>query len=51
MRLVVLGTAGYHPNDWRHTLCMMIPELGIMLDAGTGAYRAVRHLQTPELDF
>ncbi|MGA2621249.1 MAG: MBL fold metallo-hydrolase [Thermoguttaceae bacterium] len=50
MKLVLLGTAGYHPSDHRQTMCMMIPECGIMLDAGTGAYRAGRYLQTPELD-
>jgi len=50
MRLVLLGTAGYHPNDRRHTLCLLIPEQGIMLDAGTGVYRIARYLETAELD-
>jgi ribonuclease Z len=50
MKLVLLGTAGYHPNDRRHTLCMVLPECGVMLDAGTGVYRAPRHLRTAELD-
>ena len=50
MRLVILGTAGYHPNDRRQTLCMLLPQCGIMLDAGTGFYRAAAHLETPELD-
>ena len=50
MKLILLGTAGYHPNDRRHTLCMVIPECGIMLDAGTGAFRAARYLETPDLD-
>ena len=35
MKLVLLGTTGYHPSDRSHTLCMVIPECGIMLDAGT----------------
>lgn len=39
MRLHVLGSAGYHPNDYRQTTCLMIPELGIVFDAGTGFYR------------
>ena len=49
MRLVLLGTAGYHPSDTRQTACLMIPELGIVLDAGTGFYRVRDHLQTNEL--
>ena len=50
MRLLLLGTTGYHPNDRRHTPCILLPECGVMLDAGTGMYRAGRYLQTPELD-
>ncbi len=44
MKLVLLGTAGYHPNDQRHTACLLIPECGVMLDAGTGMYRAADYL-------
>jgi ribonuclease Z len=50
MKLVLLGTSGYHPNGRRHTLCMMIPECGIMLDAGTAMFRAADYLQTSDLD-
>jgi len=50
MKLVLLGTGGYHPNNQRHTACMAIPELGIVLDAGTGMFRLREHLSTPELD-
>ena len=50
MRLHILGTAGYHPNETRQTACLMIPELGIVLDAGTGFFRARDLLQTCELD-
>jgi ribonuclease Z len=39
LHLHFLGTAGYHPNGFRETTCMMIPELGIVLDAGSGFYR------------
>ena len=39
MKLHVLGTAGYHPNGFRETAVMMIPELGVLFDAGTGFYR------------
>ena len=50
MKLVLLGTTGYHPNEQRHTPCLLLPECGIMLDAGTAMFRAGRYLQTPELD-
>ena len=50
MKLVLLGTGGYHPSALRHTPCLLIPECGVMLDAGTGMFRAGEHLQTGELD-
>jgi ribonuclease BN (tRNA processing enzyme) len=50
MRLVLLGTTGYHPNDRRHTACMMLPESGAILDAGTAMFRARDYLATPTLD-
>lgn len=50
MKLVVLGTAGYHPNDQRHTACLMIPELGVVFDAGSAAYRISDYLKTETLD-
>ena len=50
MKIVLLGTTGYHPNDRRHTPCMVIPECGLMLDAGTAMYRAGEYLETDELD-
>jgi len=50
MKLVILGANGYRPNDLGHTACYAIPELGIMLDAGTGLYRMVDYLQTAQLD-
>jgi ribonuclease Z len=50
MRLVLLGTTGYHPNQRRQTPCLLLPECGVMLDAGTGMYRAAEYLTTAELD-
>lgn len=50
MRLAFLGTTGYHPNNRRHTACLMLPELGVVLDAGTGFFRVRDKLQTPTLD-
>jgi len=50
MRLILLGTAGYHPNDRRHTACVLLPECGLMFDAGTAVFRAAEYLALPELD-
>jgi ribonuclease BN (tRNA processing enzyme) len=50
MKLVLLGTGGYHPNERRHTACLMLPQEGIVLDAGTGFFRVGSHLATPTLD-
>jgi ribonuclease BN (tRNA processing enzyme) len=50
MQLLFLGTAGYHPNERRQTTCLMLPEVGIVLDAGTGLFRIRDHLQTDTLD-
>ena len=49
MKLVLLGTTGYHANDRRHTPCLLLPECGIMLDAGTAVFRAPDYLRTSEL--
>src|SRR5437762_9804734 len=50
MRILLLGTSGYHPCERRHTACLMLPQAGIVLDAGTGFFRVRKHLQTPTLD-
>lgn len=50
MKLVVLGSNGYRPNDLGQTACYAIPELGVILDAGTGIYRMFDYLQTDQLD-
>jgi ribonuclease BN (tRNA processing enzyme) len=50
MRLLLLGTTGYHPTDHRQTACVLLPELGLAFDAGTGMFRVGRHLSTPTLD-
>lgn len=50
MNVVLLGSGGYHPSDHRQTACVMIPQAGIILDAGTGLYRARRWIQTEYLD-
>lgn len=50
MELHFLGTTGYHPNSRRHTACLMMPEIGVCLDAGTGMFRVRDHLRTKTLD-
>ncbi len=50
MQIVLLGAGGYHPNSRRHTACAMLPELGVVFDAGTGAFRIPQHLATERLD-
>lgn len=50
MKLLLLGTAGYHPNDRRQTACLMLPELGVVFDAGTAVYRIADYLVTDTLD-
>ncbi|MEO2033291.1 MAG: MBL fold metallo-hydrolase [Planctomycetaceae bacterium] len=50
MRLTFLGTGGYHPSERRHTACVMLPQAGVVLDAGTGFFRVQERLQTEELD-
>jgi ribonuclease BN (tRNA processing enzyme) len=49
MNLHFLGTAGYHPGESRQTSCIFIPEDGIMLDAGTGVFRATPLIVTESL--
>lgn len=50
MKFLVFGTCGYHPSERRQTACLMLPETGIVLDAGTGFFRVREHLATPTLD-
>src|SRR3954463_15116925 len=50
MKLLLLGTSGYHPSEQRHTACFMLPEVGIVLDAGTGFFRVRDHLAASTLD-
>lgn len=50
MKLVLLGTGGYFPTTRRHTACLMLPETGIVLDAGSAMFRIGRHLKTDRLD-
>ena len=50
MKLVLLGTGGYFPTCQRHTACLMLPEVGLLLDAGNGMCRVAEYLCTNRLD-
>ncbi len=50
MKLILLGTGGYFPTSRRHTACLMLPEIGVVLDAGSGMCRIGKYLQTISLD-
>jgi ribonuclease BN (tRNA processing enzyme) len=50
MKLVVLGSSGFPPNDLGQTACYAIPELGLTLDAGSGLCRMVDYLQADQFD-
>lgn len=50
MRIILLGTGGYYANDRRHTPCMLLPQLGVVLDAGTATYRLAGRLESDHLD-
>lgn len=49
MRLVFLGTGGYHPNERRHTAGILFPEIGVLFDAGTGLFRTPGTLNARDL--
>src|SRR5579872_4955850 len=49
MRVCFLGTGGYHPNGRRHTASILLPEIGVALDAGTSLFRVPERLSTREL--
>jgi ribonuclease BN (tRNA processing enzyme) len=50
MKLVLLGSGGYFPTCQRQTACLMLPECGVVLDAGSGMCRLGEYLQTDRLD-
>ena len=50
MRLIFLGTGGYHANERRETASLMIPELGLIFDAGSSIFRVASRLLSTEVD-
>ncbi|MCH8830103.1 MAG: ribonuclease Z, partial [Planctomycetes bacterium] len=49
MRIEFLGTGGFHPNERRHTACVMLPEIGLIFDAGTSFFRVPSRLQSDKV--
>lgn len=50
MKVVFLGTMGYYPTEKRHTNCVVIRDLNMILDAGTGFFRFPRFLVSNEIN-
>ena len=50
MQLTFLGTGGYHPNERRHTASLLLADIGVAFDAGTGFFRIQKRLKTDTLD-
>jgi ribonuclease Z len=50
MQLQFLGTGGFHPNERRHTASLLLPDIGVALDAGSGFFRIPGRLRTKSLD-
>jgi ribonuclease BN (tRNA processing enzyme) len=50
MKIICLGTGGFHPTEESHTACYFLPELGIVFDAGSGFFRTTSRIATPALD-
>ncbi len=50
MELHCFGTTGYHPSPTRHTACYYLPELALLLDAGTALFRLIQHLRNHPKD-
>jgi len=49
MRAIFLGTGGFHPNERRHTACVLLPEMGVAFDAGTSVFRLAERMPACDL--
>lgn len=49
MHVELLGTSGFHPTEKRHTSCVLLPEEGIVFDAGTGMFRLTSRVRSKTL--
>ncbi len=50
VKIVFLGTGGYHPNQRRHTAGVLLPDADVLFDAGSGTFRLAEHLTSPKLN-
>lgn len=50
MRVQILGSGGYFPNEIRQTACYFLPESSAVLDAGTGTFRLLDRFSSTQLD-
>lgn len=50
MKVEFLGTGGFFANERRHTAGVLLPEAGLLFDAGSGLFRLPPRLQKSELD-
>lgn len=45
----MLGSGGFHPTETRHTAGVIVPECGVLFDAGTSMFRLASQITRPEL--
>ena len=50
MKLILLGTGGFLPSEIAQTACFFLPDVGLLLDAGSGLYHLPEYLIKPDLD-
>lgn len=50
MKVELLGTGGYFANARRQTACVLLPEEGIVFDAGSGIFRLPQRTVPPHLN-
>jgi ribonuclease BN (tRNA processing enzyme) len=49
MKTVFLGTVGFYPTEKRHTSCVFIKDLNIIIDAGSGFFRVKNHINSDSI--
>ncbi|OHS99176.1 sulfohydrolase/Glycosulfatase, Zn-dependent hydrolase [Tritrichomonas foetus] len=50
MEVHCLGSGGFHDTETAHTCCFMIPDYGIIFDAGSGFFRAPPLVKTEAIN-
>lgn len=49
MKIELLGTGGYFANERRHTACVLLPEDGLVFDAGSALFRLPARCPAPDV--